>query len=256
MRIFQITVRKLLGLVVLAEGLLLTTYGVDQLYQRFLDLTPQTDYFRFLIATLLIVIGLLVVLPLFPQRRKKVISFPGTHGRVDIRLDAVESSLHRVTGKMREVKKVNLSLTPIEDNRSVRIQVGLSVFKSPDEDVRDLTDRIQDKIKTTAANILGIDDIEVHVTIQNIIVEPPSKAARKDEPAAPQPAARLHPERVPVETADLRRAQEEYGVTGLPGEPLILPSHGEAGDTNQESGPAWYGEQEVESADQDDDEKS
>jgi uncharacterized alkaline shock family protein YloU len=244
MRIFQITVRKLLGLLVLAEGVLLIFYGFDQLYRRSIEIIPSSDYFRLAVAVLLIFIGLVVVLPLFPQRRKKVISFPGTHGRVDIRLDAVESSLHRVTGKMREVKKVNLTLTPIEDNRSVRIKAGLSIFKSSDEDVRELTERIQDKIRTTAANILGIEDIEVNVSIQNIIVEPPSKTSPRKGETGPTavPLARVHPERVPVETEDIKQAEEEYGVLGLPGNPLRTPVEG----ADEEQGKTLSDQEDVE----------
>ena len=202
MRTLQVVVRKLLGVFVLLSGLVLVFYSFEQILGRTLRILPQAQFFQFLAAVVLMAIGLLAVLPLFPARRKKVISFPGAHGRVDIRLDAVENSLHRVTGKMPEVKRVSLSLTPVEDNSSVRITAGLAVYKTGDEDVRELTDRIAEKIKVTAANILGIENIDVNVSLVNIIVDQPGKGAAPERgegsavgsPQAPTVGASAAPE--------------------------------------------------------------
>jgi len=192
MRTIQVVLQKVLSAWVLAIGVVLIGFRKSDIMEwgwayaivRGLD----GRYIHIAIGAALTLIGLLALLPLMRLRRKdKVIRFPGTHGEVVIQLDSVEASLNRVIGKVSGVKKISVNVVPTEDASKVRIAANVWLYKDAGSSARGLADRISESIGTTAANILGLEEVAVvDLNVRGIVLD--SDQMRTPAPQAPAPS--------------------------------------------------------------------
>jgi len=177
MRILQIIVAKLLSLGVLTLGVAAVAAWFERDYlhmAKALFLSEVWIPWGAVFGAAAAVAGLLALLPLKRPRRNNTITFPGSHGNVTLQLDSVEATLSRVVGKLPEVKKINVRVTPSEDNRRAQVTADVWMYKtSGPAGARELANRISDYLADTAVNILGVEDVtNVNLNVRGVIVDP------------------------------------------------------------------------------------
>ena len=218
MRIVQTIVVKLLSLfvIVLGSAFVVMPFS-DKVTNLAWGLTSDLVWGRYgaLYGLALFLLGLLGFLPLTRgERKKNVISFPGTHGEVTIELESVEATLSRFVSKMPVVKKISVRVTPSEDKRRAEVTANVWMYKGADPaSAREIANRISDHLADTAVNILGVEDVTtVNLNVRGIIVNltPAAPAPKLEEQATPTAAhVAVEGETPPVAVSADAPAQEE-----------------------------------------------
>lgn len=211
MRVAQLVIQKLLAAAVLAAGVYIVAQEMGYWADRMPIAVPQSRLGAYAAGIGLAVVGLIALLPPLRLRRKTgTISFPGEHGDVLIHLDSVEANLNKVVGKRPEVKRGYVRVIPVPDKDRVRLEADVVLNKTPDAGARELAEKLRNFIATTAANMLGIDEIAtVDLNVRGIVVDKGAvrAMAATDEPIArpaakpEEPAAPVTPEPSVEETA-------------------------------------------------------
>lgn len=196
MRTLQIVAAKLLCVLALAVGLLMAFAWCDRSFLARI-LPSLTEYgwsiLGLAIGVVLTITGLLGALPLMRPARQRTISFAGKHGDVTIQLDSIEATLGRVVGKMPEVKKISVTVTPSEDNRRAEVTADVLMYKGAEAaGAREIANRISDYLADTAVNILGVEDITtIRLNVRGIIFDAPKpKPVAASSPTAETKAAK------------------------------------------------------------------
>ncbi len=192
MRIIQLLAHKLLAATVVAAGVYIIAQELGYWPDRVALHVPDTRLGAYALGVVFVIVGLLALLPTLRFRRKSAtIAFPGEHGDVLIHLDSVQANLNKVVGKRPEVKRSNVKLIPVSDKRRVRLEADVLLIKTPDAGARELAEKLRKFIATTAANMLGIDEVAtVDLNVRGIVVDRGSvKAMVNEEPKATPAAA-------------------------------------------------------------------
>jgi len=201
MRIIQITAKKLMSLIfLLVGGLLIAMWLNDSFYMKVDNYLATANVsitqFGIIVGSIMAIMGLLGLFPTKKRKRRNAITFPGTQGQITIELAPVEATLNRVVSKMPEVKKISVAVTPSEDNRRAQVDAEVWMYKGAETaGAREISNRIENHLKDTAVNILGVDDVTtVNLRVRGIIVDQ-SKAKPKPAPE-PQPEPKAEPKAV------------------------------------------------------------
>lgn len=176
MRIVQITLMKVLAALALVGGIATAIVWLDPaLWDKVHNFLLASVWPRYglVLGVLATIAGFAGLVPLLGPKRKKTISFQGTHGEVTIELDSIEATLSRVVGKMPEVKKISVTVTPSEDNRQAQVFANVLMYKGAETaGARQIANRISDYLADTAVNILGVEDItKINLNIRGIIID-------------------------------------------------------------------------------------
>ena len=173
MRSIHLLIKFVWTSVMLAAGVLLSMYPIGELYEEFARLVSKVGYpecARPAIGSIIAALALLALLPLYPKRRKrKSISFEGTHGEVTIEVHPVESTLERVTSRLKEVKSIRIRIKPLE-GQAVRVTATAILLKDGDGDARQVTARVNSYIQAHTRKILGVPDVEVKLKVDRFII--------------------------------------------------------------------------------------
>lgn len=200
MKYLQIVVVKFLSLAAVACGIALIGIwfhaGSLARVTGFLQQSERWMLYGYVPGALLVVGGVLGLLPLARNKRRKTITFSGAHGEVTLQLDSVEATIMRVVGKMPEVKKIWIKVTPSDDNHRARVYAEVLMYKGVEgAGARELANRIEDRLHDTAVNLLGSDVVtSVSLNIRGIVLNLPRKALEGRQAAPPaSPAAEPEP---------------------------------------------------------------
>ncbi len=194
MKYLQIVVVKFLSLAAVVCGIVLIGIwfhaGSLSRVIAFLQQSERWMLYGYVPGALLVVCGVLGLLPLARHKRRKTISFSGVHGEVTLQLDSVEATIMRVVGKMPEVKKIWIKVTPSDDNHRARVYAEVLMYKGVEgAGARELANRIEDRLHDTAVNLLGSDVVtSVSLNIRGIVLNLPRKAP-EEKHETPLPAA-------------------------------------------------------------------
>lgn len=141
---------------------------VDTVWKRMIAQLPEGVEYRYVLAALILLLGIVVLLSLFVRgaRRRRSISFAGMHGEVTIELENVEGTLEKVAEKLPEVKAIAIRLEPTEARSRVLVLAQAVLMKEADSEARQVTDRVQDYIKQHARKILGVQEVDVRLTVK------------------------------------------------------------------------------------------
>lgn len=217
MRVAQLIIQKLLDAAVLAAGVYIVAQEMGYWADREALSVPENRLGAYVVGILLILVGLIAVLPPLRFRRKPAtISFPGEHGDVLIHLDSVQANLNKVVGKRPEVKRSHVKVIPVADKRRVRLEADVLLNKTPDAGARELAEKLRKFIATTAANMLGIDEVAtVDLNVRGIIVDKGVVKAMvaKEEPEKVRKPAASIAERLPGPDATHEPAGEPMPQT-------------------------------------------
>ena len=173
MRIVQLIIQKLLAAAIMASGVYIVAQEMGYWNDRMPLATPENPFAAYAVGVAFVLLGLIAVLPSlrFP-RKLSTISFPGEHGDVLIHLDSVQANLNKVIGKRAEVKRGHVKVIPVADKRRVRLEADVLLIKTPDSGARELAEKLRKFIATTAANMLGIDEVTtVDLNVRGIVVD-------------------------------------------------------------------------------------
>jgi hypothetical protein len=97
----------------------------------------------------------------------RIISFPSSLGTINVSLDTIEAFLARSGSGLPDVSKLTVRLTPLEDRRTVKPDVRVSLYHG--RNVREQCDRISHYIAESTKELLGLEDIgEVSVTVDEV----------------------------------------------------------------------------------------
>ena len=153
-----------------------------------------------LVGGALLMLGLYGLTPQLSKRRKgRTVAYRLEHGDVVIALDPAQARLAQVLGKMPQVKKIQVRLTPDEDGRKVLVESAVVMNNRLDAPVRETQDLLNKHLIETATNVLGLEvatPIKLHV--EGIEIDPqaasralqkaPAAPADTDQTTAPSPA--------------------------------------------------------------------
>lgn len=104
------------------------------------------------------------------KKRKKSISFAGAHGDVTIELESVEGVIEKVAKKLPEVTAIAIRLEPTDARSRVMVLAEAWLEKNADTDARQVTDRVQEYIKQHTRKILGVQDVDVRLTVKKFVL--------------------------------------------------------------------------------------
>ena len=105
------------------------------------------------------------------ERTERTISFASSLGEINVSLDTIEAFLARGGSALPEVERLAVHLTPLEDRKSVRVQVAASVYHG--RNIRELCEGISRYIADATRSVLGIEEIgDINVSVKKVIGEP------------------------------------------------------------------------------------
>jgi len=141
---------------------------VDSVWKNLLTYLPEGFPYRYVAGGLIAFAGLLVFLSLFlrGRRNRRSISFLGAHGEVTIELENVEGTLENVARKLPDVVDMAIRLEPTEARSRVLILAQAVLKKDADIEARQVTDRVQEYLKLHAQKILGVQEVDVRLTVR------------------------------------------------------------------------------------------
>ncbi|MFP6581911.1 MAG: hypothetical protein VCD00_05075 [Candidatus Hydrogenedentota bacterium] len=170
-------IRFCAAIVIISIGVLFVMYDLEELvarahdvYMEFLDVaTPipiEGVTYRQVFGVAMALFGaLLLWMVIVPKRRRRSVSFVGTHGEVTIELEPVEATLQRVAMKLPEVKNMSITLRPLEGNGRIKVEAVAILEKSADDDARMVTARVQNFLQIHTRKIVGLQDVETKLTV-------------------------------------------------------------------------------------------
>lgn len=132
---------------------------------------------------LLIFISILVArLVMGKIQREKTIAFENPDGQVTISLTAVEDFIKRAIKHMQEVKEMRPSVRA--NKKGIIVINRVTLFS--DVNIPEVTEKIQNIIKTRVQDMLGIDEpINIRVHVVKIVHKEEPNMRSKDEKTAP-----------------------------------------------------------------------
>lgn len=141
---------------------------VDIAWKNLISYLPEQYSYRFAPAILIALAGLMVLMSLFirGRRKRRSISFLGAHGEVTIELENVEGTLENVAQKLPDVVDMAIRLEPTEARSRVLILAQAVLKKDADIEARQVTDRVQEFLRLHAQKILGVQEVDVRLTVR------------------------------------------------------------------------------------------
>ena len=125
------------------------------------------------LVAVIVVIGLrLLWVSLRPSKTKKssyVVLREGALGQVNLSLQAIESLVEKVVAQMSGVKEVKPSVMTVPDGIGISIKVAVT----PDVNMPQLTEEMQNKVKSRIYEVTGLTINTIKVVIENISVHKP-----------------------------------------------------------------------------------
>ncbi len=183
----RLLIRFIGGLMTLLTSVGLVAFGISLFFMRKLDVYNNIDKawkdliaqgpeglpYREIIGGVLAFLGLIVFLSLFlrgKKARRRSISFAGMHGEVTIELEHVEGVIENVAKKLPEVRAIGIRLEPTEARARVLVLAEAVLMKDADAEARQVTDRVQDYIKQHTRKILGVQEVDVRLTVRKFLL--------------------------------------------------------------------------------------
>ncbi len=141
---------------------------VDTAWKNLLTYLPEGYSYRAVPAAIILILGLLVFVSVFirGRRQRRSISYLGAHGEVTIELEDVEGTLESVAQKLPEVKDIAIRLEPTEARSRVLVLAQAVLLKDADLEARQVTDRVQEFLRLHAQKILGVQEVDVRLTVR------------------------------------------------------------------------------------------
>jgi len=104
------------------------------------------------------------------ERRVRSVSFASSLGQISVSLDTIEAFLARGGSALPEVERLAVHLTPLEDRKSVRVDVAASVYHG--RNIRELCEGIAHYIAESTKSLLGLEEIgDVNVNVKRVVGE-------------------------------------------------------------------------------------
>jgi hypothetical protein len=141
---------------------------VDTAWKNVVANLPEGVEYRYFVAVITILAGLLVLWSVFirGKRRRRSISFLGAHGEVTIELENVEGTLEKVALKLPEVVDVAIRLEPTEARSRVLVLAQAVLLKDADIEAKQVTDRVQEYLRMHTQKILGVQEVDIRLTVK------------------------------------------------------------------------------------------
>ena len=118
---------------------------------------------------LVVMVGLRVMFILSRgERRERVISFASSRGEINVSLDTIEAFLARRGSALPDVERLTVRLTPLDNERYVKVDVVARVYEG--HDVIQLAERIRAHFVDATKDVLGLQEIgDVNVSVREVI---------------------------------------------------------------------------------------
>lgn len=146
---------------------------IDAWWNQLKSYLPDGLPYRQILGGIFVVLGLIVAISYVmggKKKRKKSISFAGAHGDVTIELESVEGVIEKVAKKLPEVNAIAIRLEPTDARSRVMVLAEAWLEKNADTDARQVTDRVQEYIKQHTRKILGVQDVDVRLTVKKFLL--------------------------------------------------------------------------------------
>lgn len=134
---------------------------------------PEGLPYRQILGVIFVVLGLVVAISYVmggKKKRRKSITYAGAHGDVTIELESVEGVIEKVAKKLPEVTAISIQLEPTDARSRVMVLAEAWLEKNADTDARQVTDRVQEYIKQHTRKILGVQEVDVRLTVKKFLL--------------------------------------------------------------------------------------
>jgi len=119
------------------------------------------------VVLLLIVVSRLALMTRTQERRGRYVSFSSPRGTTSVSVDTIEAFLARGCSTLPEVKRLTTDVTPLEDRKTVTVDVTASVYQG--QNVPQLGERIRQHIIESTQELLGLEEMgDVNVAIREV----------------------------------------------------------------------------------------
>jgi hypothetical protein len=115
----------------------------------------------------LIVVSRLALMTTRQERRARYVSFASPRGTTSVSVDTIEAFLARGCSTLPEVKMLSTDVTPLEDGKTIKVDVTASVYHG--QSVSQLGERIRQHIIESAQELLGEEEVgDVNIIIREV----------------------------------------------------------------------------------------
>ncbi len=119
------------------------------------------------VALVLIVVSRVALIVSKQEGRGRYVSFSSPRGTTSVSVDTIEAFLARGCSTLPEVKRLTTCVTPVEDRKTITVDVTASVYHG--QNVPQLGERIRQHLIESAQELLGLEEMgDVNVTIREV----------------------------------------------------------------------------------------
>lgn len=178
MRIVQRVFLYVVSFFLILAGIAIAMYPYNPQVAEFAQAIAGKPMNCLFVGIVVAALGLFTVIPFDLFRRKgRSISFAGPTGTVSIQIDSFEVSLRKTIAKLPMVKRVNVHVTPKDNDRKVGVKADVSLKKPAETSTRETAERLREFIDKVSRQILGADEvISVDVNVEDVLIDPSQTA--------------------------------------------------------------------------------
>lgn len=178
MRIVQRVLLYVVSFFLILAGIAIAMYPYNPQVAEFAQTIASKPMNCLFVGIVIAALGLFTVIPFDLFRRKgRSISFAGPTGTVSIQIDSFETSLRKTIAKLPMVKRVNVHVTPKDNDRKVGVKADVSLKKPAETSTRETAERLREFIDKVSRQILGADEvISVDVNVEDVLIDPSQTA--------------------------------------------------------------------------------
>lgn len=171
MKTLQLLLLKVFGFAILTGGMLLAWFRFSELHALTLELVqqyvPDDLVLRIGVVSLFVILGFVALLPVRRSDGKaRKILVPSASGNNYIQLAPIEANLNKSLRRLPGVKRISVTLFPVEGGRKVRVSADVTLRKGLTAGAREVVSRLNDQIMAHTKRELGADEVmSVELTV-------------------------------------------------------------------------------------------
>jgi uncharacterized alkaline shock family protein YloU len=126
-------------------------------------------FWPFMAITILVGFRLIWVSLFTKQRGRHVVLTESSLGQVNVSLQAIESLVEKIVSQFNGVREVKPSIVTVPQGIGIKVRVAVT----PDVNLPQLSEEIQNRVKSRVLEVTGITVNTIKIMVENITVHKP-----------------------------------------------------------------------------------